>query len=120
MFIRVSAMTSLISTPIIVFILSLAAGAVLYAVGGRISPPSKGSKGKSSPYACGEDLPPIKTSLSVKLFNYAALFLVLDVISIMLALSMGVSTSAVPMVGMLAVTYIIIVLLSISLLLRGV
>lgn len=113
-------MGSLLSTPIIAFILSLASAAVIYALGGRIAPPGKEGKGKTSPYACGEDLPPIKTSLSVKLFNYAALFLVLDVISIMLALSMGVSVSAVPMVGLLAVTYVLIVMLSISFLLRGV
>lgn len=113
-------MSSLLSTPIFAFILSLASAAVLYAVGGRISPPSKQSREKASPYACGEDLPPVKTSLSVKLFNYAALFLVLDVISIVLALSMGVSTSAVPLIGLLAVTYILIIVLSVSLLLRGV
>ncbi len=113
-------MSSPLTTPIMAFILSLAAAAILYGVGGRVSPPSKESKDKVLTYACGEDLPPVKASLSVKLFNYAALFLVLDVISIMLALSMGVSVFAVPGVGLLAVTYILLVLLSVSMLLRGV
>ncbi len=110
---------TILQSPIIVFIISLIVAGIIYGIGGKISPPTKESKDKVSTYACGEDMRPIKTSLSVKLFNYAALFLILDVIAIMLALSMGISAAAVPIVGLLAVVYILIVLLSVGMLLKG-
>jgi NADH:ubiquinone oxidoreductase subunit 3 (subunit A) len=81
--------TSILSTPVTVFIISLAISSVIYFIGGKIAPKSQGVKEKYKPYACGQDLPAEKFSVLIGLFNYATVFMVFDVVAFILILSMG-------------------------------
>ncbi|MEM2122549.1 MAG: NADH-quinone oxidoreductase subunit A [Candidatus Bathyarchaeia archaeon] len=106
------------SSPIIVFILAIIAAAVIYGVGGRISPKPKPSEDKLKPYACGEDMPPEKARLGVYLYNYAAMFLILDVVAVIFALSMGVPFKGNILTSVLATIYIAVAAIAVTLIFR--
>lgn len=106
------------SSPIIVFILAIVAAAIIYGIGGKISPKPKPSEDKLMPYACGEDMPPERARLGVYLYNYAALFLVLDVIAVVFALSMGVPFKGNILISTLATVYIAVAAVAVILIFR--
>ena len=62
---------------------------LLYYLGRRIAP-SNPSKEKSTTYACGEDVPAVKTQFHSQLLRYAAYFTILETVAFILATSMGV------------------------------
>jgi NADH:ubiquinone oxidoreductase subunit 3 (subunit A) len=79
-----------IISPIIVFFLAIIAAGIIWGIGGKISPKPPPSDDKLKPYACGEDMPPVKLRLTMNLYNYATMFLILDVIAVVIVLSMGI------------------------------
>lgn len=106
------------SSPIIVFVLAIIAAAIIYGIGGRISPKPKPSEDKLKPYACGEDMPPERARLGVYLYNYAAMFLVLDVVAVIFALSMGVPFKGNTLISALATVYIAVAAVAVILIFR--
>lgn len=62
---------------------------LLYYLGKRLAP-SNPSKEKSTTYACGEDVPGVKTQFHSELLRYAAYFMILETVAFILATSMGV------------------------------
>ncbi|MCP8308986.1 MAG: hypothetical protein H3Z54_09895 [archaeon] len=81
--------TSVLSTPVIVFSIALIVSWIIYHIGSRIAPHPQGMKEKYEPYACGQELPSEKFSVLIGLFNYAVVFMVMDVVAFVLILSMG-------------------------------
>ena len=80
----------LLSLPFI-FIVSLGLSTLLYLIGAMISPKSKKTKGKLSPYACGEELPPQKFQVNVRsFFLYVTFFMIFDISAFLLAMSFSV------------------------------
>lgn len=63
----------LISTPV-AFLVFLAIGFLVYALGSRLAPKLKKEGGKLATYACGEDLPGVKLQFGYRLFFFIALF----------------------------------------------
>jgi NADH:ubiquinone oxidoreductase subunit 3 (subunit A) len=106
------------SSPVIAFILAIIASAVIYGIGGRISPKPKPSEDKLMPYACGEEMPPEKARLGVYLYNYAAMFLVLDVVAVVFAMSMGVPFKGNAVTSALATIYIAVAAVAVTLIFR--
>ncbi|MBS7655484.1 NADH-quinone oxidoreductase subunit A [Candidatus Bathyarchaeota archaeon] len=104
-------------SPLTLFIASLIAAAIIYGVGGMLSPKPKANPDKLAPYACGEDLPPEKTRLSIILYNYAALFLIFDVVAMAIILSMGLSILSQPLL-ILSLSYMAIIFIALLLLAR--
>jgi NADH:ubiquinone oxidoreductase subunit 3 (subunit A) len=88
---------------------------IIFGIGNKIAVKPKETKGKLAPYACGEDLPAVEAPMNISLYNYAAMFLVLDVVSIMIAFSMKFPFQQQIMIGWLAITYIVLVLISVLL-----
>lgn len=100
----------LFSLPFI-FLLSLVVGLVLYLIGDLIGAKGEESGGKTTPYACGEDLPPLKFRVDVeRFFIYAVYFLIFDVLAFILATSLGTP-------GLPPAVYAFIVLMSVAVLL---
>jgi len=89
MYLILMPLTSVLSTPVIVFGIALIVSSIIYCIGGRIAPKSQGIKEKYEPYACGQELPAEKFSVLIGLFNYATVFMVVDVVAFVLILSMG-------------------------------
>lgn len=72
-----------------IFMLSLVVGLLLYLVGNIIGAKGEENNGKATPYACGENLPPLKFRVDVeKFFIYAVYFLIFDVLAFVLATSL--------------------------------
>jgi NADH:ubiquinone oxidoreductase subunit 3 (subunit A) len=111
-------MLSTTISPIIVFFLAIVAAAIIYGIGGSISPKPKPSRDKLLPYACGEDMPAVKPRLTINIYNYATMFLVLDVIAVIIALSMGVKFKGNITTSTLAGIYIAIAAISAVLIFR--
>jgi NADH:ubiquinone oxidoreductase subunit 3 (subunit A) len=63
----------LISPPV-AFLVFLAVGFLVYALGSRLAPKLKKQGGKLATYACGEDLPGVKLQFGYRLFFFIALF----------------------------------------------
>ncbi len=108
---------SILSTPVTVFIIALAVSFIIYLIGGKIAPKSKGAKEKYEPYACGQELPAEKFSVLIGLFNYATVFMIVDVVAFVLILSMGFPF--VSPIREIFLLYCLILLASLSILLRG-
>jgi NADH:ubiquinone oxidoreductase subunit 3 (subunit A) len=62
---------------------------LLYWIGKRIAP-SNPTKEKTTTYACGEDLPAVKTQFHSQLLRYAVYFTIFDIVAFILATSMGI------------------------------
>jgi len=105
-------------SPLTLFIASLIAAAIIYGVGGAVSPKPEANPDKLAPYACGEDLPPEKTRFSITLYNYAALFLIFDVVAMAIILSMGLSVLSQPLILTLSLSYIAVMFIALLLLAR--
>lgn len=82
-------MLGAVTSPITIFILSLFITIIIYILSGKIAPNPSKSKDKISSYACGEDVPAEKVPVVIHLFDYAALFMVFDIVAMILVLSMG-------------------------------
>jgi NADH:ubiquinone oxidoreductase subunit 3 (subunit A) len=108
---------AILVSPVSVFIIALFAAGVIYAIGGKIAPPLSKSTGKLASYACGEDPPPHRAPLSIQMFDYAALFMVFDVIAMTIILSWGISTRAHPALY-LVVMYICLTFIALLVLVR--
>jgi NADH:ubiquinone oxidoreductase subunit 3 (subunit A) len=98
--------------------MALFAAGVIYAIGGKIAPQLSKSPGKLSSYACGEELAPEKVAVSIQIFDYAALFMVFDVIAMTIILSWGVSVVRIRPVLYLVVLYIGLVFIALLVLVR--
>jgi NADH:ubiquinone oxidoreductase subunit 3 (subunit A) len=109
---------NIVWSPITLFITSLIAAAIIYGIGGAISPKSKANPDKLAPYACGENLPPEKARFSVILYNYAALFLIFDVVAMAIILSMGLSVLTQSLILILSLSYITIIFIALLVLAR--
>lgn len=62
---------------------------LIYWIGKRIAP-SNPTKEKTTTYACGEDLPAIKTQFHSRLLRFAVYFTIFDIVAFILATSMGI------------------------------
>ncbi|MCS7103964.1 MAG: NADH-quinone oxidoreductase subunit A [Thermofilaceae archaeon] len=58
-----------------------------YAFHKSTAPKTSSSSAKTSPYSCGEDLPPERIPVKVTLFKYVCLFVVIDVSVMLIAFS---------------------------------
>ena len=81
---------------------------LMYWIGKRIAP-SNPTKEKTTTYACGEDLPAVKTQFHTHLLRYAVYFTIFDIVAFILATSMGIF-GWVPII-FLGVTFIAIIIL---------
>lgn len=81
---------------------------LLYWIGKRIAP-NNPSKEKLTTYACGEDIPGVKTQFHSHLLRYAVYFTIFDIIAFILATSMGIF-GWVPLIY-LAVAFVAILIL---------
>ena len=81
---------------------------LLYWIGRRLAPHNP-SKEKETTYACGEDLPGVKTQFHSRLLRYAVYFTIFDIIAFILATSMGV-LGWVPLVYLLVAFIAILIL----------
>jgi NADH:ubiquinone oxidoreductase subunit 3 (subunit A) len=110
--------SAILTSPLVVFIIALFAAGVIYAIGGKIAPQLSKSPEKLSLYACGEDLPPEKVPVSIQMFDYAALFMVFDVIAMTIVLSWGISFGKMHPVSYLAVLYMGLMFIALLILVR--
>jgi len=109
---------TVLTSPFAVFVFALIAAGIIYAIGGKIAPPLSRSPGKLSTYACGENLPPEKVPVSIQMFDYAALFMVFDVIAMTIILSWGISIARTHPVLYLAIAYIGLMFIALLVLVR--
>ncbi|MEM0053791.1 MAG: NADH-quinone oxidoreductase subunit A [Nitrososphaeria archaeon] len=74
---------------IYILIFTLFISALIYWMGGKISPKSVSSEEKLLPYTGGERFEHELVPVNIKLFDYALIFIVFDVISLILFFSIG-------------------------------
>lgn len=73
-----------------IFALSFIIGLIFYGIGARIAPRGKETAGKLAPYACGEDLGPIRPQVNVeRFFLYTVYFMIFDILAVVLATSLA-------------------------------
>ena len=62
----------------------------IYWAGGRLKAKGEVTKGKEEAYACGEDIPGVKSKVNVQsFFMYAFYFMIFDILAFMLVTSFG-------------------------------
>jgi len=71
----------LLSNPVAIFLISIVVASLAYLLGSSKSVPRPD---KAAPYACGESVAAEREPVSIHIFEFAAVFLVFDVIAIML------------------------------------
>jgi NADH:ubiquinone oxidoreductase subunit 3 (subunit A) len=84
-----------ILTPVVIFFIALLVVGILFALGRSKSDPSED---KSMPYACGENVPALRSPVQINLFDFVVAFLVFDVIAIMLVFSFDASDVLLPLI----------------------
>lgn len=89
---------------------------LIYVLGGTISAKAPKNGGKLEPYACGENFPPARSPIRLLLFNFAALFMIFDVIALFLAFTINVPATYKPSILTLIILYGIVLGLSTRLL----
>ncbi|MEM1976363.1 MAG: NADH-quinone oxidoreductase subunit A [Nitrososphaerota archaeon] len=89
---------------------------LIYLLGGRLSVKAPKSRMKLEPYACGESLPPARSPIRLLFFNFAALFLVFDVIALFLAFTINIPPAYKPGVISLLMLYVLVLGIAIQLL----
>lgn len=62
----------------------------IYLLGRVLAPRPPQSRDKLESYACGERLPPARGPIRILLFNFAALFMIFDVIALFLAFTINI------------------------------
>jgi NADH:ubiquinone oxidoreductase subunit 3 (subunit A) len=94
-----------------IFGVAILAALAIYWLGGRISPKNVAqSAGKTTPYACGEDLPAEEMKVDLERFLvFAVYFLIFDVFAFLMATSFYAT-------GFVPVVYSLIVLTSVAML----
>ena len=95
-------------SPPVAFFFFLAFAFLLYALGRKMAPGLKPSKGKLSTYACGEDIPGVKVQFGFRLFYTFALFF-----TIMHVAALGISSVPVGKKGFFAIIYLATIFLAI-------
>jgi NADH:ubiquinone oxidoreductase subunit 3 (subunit A) len=78
---------------------------LLYWIGKKLAP-SAPTKEKNTTYACGENIPAIKTQFHSHLLRYAVYFTIADIVAFIIATSMGV-------LGWIVVIYVLIVFIAV-------
>ena len=89
---------------------------IIYLVGKILSPTIPKTKNKLMPYACGENFPPVRSPIRLLLVNFAALFMVFDVISLFLAFTIRIPAAYKPDILLLIMLYGLILAISVHLL----
>ncbi|MEM4576606.1 MAG: NADH-quinone oxidoreductase subunit A [Candidatus Nezhaarchaeales archaeon] len=110
-------MNSTVTVPIISFVVALIVSALTYAWGAKTAPKPKPSPEKIKPYACGEDVPAEVVPITIHLINFATLFLVFDMVSMVIAFAI-LSPSMLLQTSFLVAIYALITLEAILLLAR--
>ncbi len=105
-------MEELVTALIVTFLTIL----FIYLLGGRLSVKAPKSKMKLEPYACGESFPPARSPIRLLLFNFAALFMVFDVIALFLAFTINVPPAYKPGIISLLIIYGLVLGIAIQLL----
>jgi len=67
-------MINILLSPPIAFLIFLGIFYLIYVLGSLMAPKLKKTPGKTSTYACGEDIPGTKVQFGYRLFFYVALF----------------------------------------------
>jgi NADH:ubiquinone oxidoreductase subunit 3 (subunit A) len=103
------------------FFVTLLVSGIIFWIGGRISPRSSPSENKLLPYAGGEKVSHEFIPVNIKMFNYALLFIISEVISLLLVFSVGPSGNTLNYIAKIGVVlYTIIVSLALYVLARRV
>lgn len=101
---------SVLTSILFIFALSVVVGLIFYGISIKIAPKGKKTPGKLAPYACGEDLPPLRLQVNVeRFFLYAVFFMIFDILAVVLATSLARP-------GILPAIYALVVLGSVMLL----
>ncbi|OYT38722.1 MAG: hypothetical protein DRJ44_03095 [Thermoprotei archaeon] len=79
----------IVASPAFAFLLSFATAISIYILGKKLAPAFSPNKDKIAPYACGEYFPPEKVPMRIIFFQYAVLFLIFDIVSMLVVFSMG-------------------------------
>jgi len=105
-------MTEWFSSPPVALVLFLALVYGLYRLAGRYAARGPSTRGKHSPYACGEDLSPETVNLSYQgFFRLALLFVVVHMATLVLAtLSRAAEARPLVMIYLIGVTMCVDVL----------
>lgn len=78
-------MSSVITIPVVSFIIALVVSLLTYAWGAKIAPKPKPSLDKVKPYACGEEVPAEVVPFTIHLINFTIVFLVFDMVAMVIA-----------------------------------
>lgn len=81
-------MSSVITIPVVSFVIALVISLLTYAVGAKIAPKPKPSPDKVKPYACGEEVPAEVVPFTIHLISFATIFLVFDMVAMVIAFAM--------------------------------
>jgi len=100
----------------IALILAVIVITVIYLIGKALSPTAPKTKDKLMPYACGESFPPARSPIRLLFFNFAALFMVFDVIALFLAFTIKIPPAFKPDIIFLIIIYGVILATAIHLL----
>ncbi len=76
-------MPDVLSNPFAIFLLSIVVASLIYLLG-QSKKEDAPHHDKTAPYACGESVAAEREPVSIHIFDFAAAFLVFDVIAIML------------------------------------
>lgn len=63
---------------------------MIYLLGKSLGPKPSQSRDKLESYACGESFPPARGPIRLLFFNFAALFMVFDVVALFLAFTLNI------------------------------
>lgn len=97
-----------ILSPPVAFGIFILVGLLLYLFGRRLAPKFNPVGGKTTPYACGEDIPMHKVQVSYRLFFHIAIFF-----TVMHVAALMVATLPKGWVGILGISYLVIIALAI-------
>jgi NADH:ubiquinone oxidoreductase subunit 3 (subunit A) len=83
-------MPSVFSSPPFIVLFSVIVGAAIYWIGGKLKAKGEASPGKEEAYACGENMPAVKTQVNIQsFFMYAFYFMIFDILAFVLVTSFG-------------------------------
>jgi len=104
--------TSVISSPLFIFLLAIFVALIFYWLSGRISPLYLTKDGKGKAYTGGEDIPGKKYGVTYNFYHLALIFTVLHVIALVVATAMiggsGIAAIVYLLIGVVAVIIILV------------
>ena len=106
-------LTAFVTSPVVVFLLALAAALILYWIGGEMAPRFVRQGGKAKAYTGGEDIPGKKYQVSYQFYHLALIFTVLHVTALIVA------TAFMAGAGVAAIIYLLIAAIAIAAVLVG-